>query len=236
MIPGSGQAVEESKESVPHIGTDNLLTLEYYLLQKFILSGVYVVPHYEQHQTSSDTVWDGVIFVKAGPYKGGKFWFFICFPADYPHSWPRVQFHSMVFHPLVNPHDGALDMKLAMGDAKPGESFAMRTVTFIKKIFYCEEYWKVTNSFNVQAGQLYGKSVEEFLKRTRECVDESEKKLYLVNQNSTLRFAEETADHKVILEKARAIEKENIPLSEKCYTFLKWYFGAFSSGLCSTNE
>lgn len=209
MISSSGH--EEGKEtSAPHIGTNNFLTLEYYLLKKFILSGVYVVPHYEHHQTSSDTVWDGVIFVKAGPYRNGKFWFFICFPENYPNSWPRVQFHSMIFHPLINPHDGALDLKLAMADAKPGESLAMRTVTFIKKIFYCEEYLKVTNSFNVQAGQLYGKNAEEFLKKAKESVEESEKKLYLVNQNSTLRFAEEIPEHKVILEKARVIEKENV--------------------------
>jgi len=213
-------AHDESKESaVTHIGTNNLLTLEYYMLKKYILAGVYVVPHYEQHQISSDTVWDGAIFVKAGPYRNGKFWFFICFPEDYPKSWPRVQFHSMIFHPLINPHDGALDMKFAMADAKPGEAVVMRTVAFIKKIFYSEEYWKVTNSYNVQAGQLYLKNADEFLKKTKESVEESEKKLYLVNQNSTLRFAEETSEHKVILEKARAIEKENVILLLKVCRF-----------------
>ena len=95
--------------------------------------------HYEEHQTSSDTIWDGVIFVKAGPYKNGKFWFLICFPSDYPKSWPRVQFHSSIFHPLISPHDGRLDMKLITGDLKVSDSMAMKTITVIKKIFYCEE-------------------------------------------------------------------------------------------------
>ncbi len=104
--------VGEQLQSVPCIDTDSLLMLEYYLLTKFCPSGVYIVPHYEDHITSTDTVWDGVIFVKAGPYKHGKFWFFICFPEDYPKSWPRVQFHSLVYHPLVNPQDGSLDLRV----------------------------------------------------------------------------------------------------------------------------
>ena len=132
-------ASEESKED-NLLETDNLLTLEYYLLQKFRPSGVYIVPHYEENITSSDTVWDGIIFIKAGPYKGGKFWFFISFPEDYPKSLPRVQFHSLVFHPLINAQDGSLDLKMLANSLKGTYSLAMSTVAFSKRIFYTEEY------------------------------------------------------------------------------------------------
>ena len=54
------------------------------------------------------------------------------------------------------------------------------------------------------------KSIDEFEKKTKESVEQSEKKIYQVNQNSTLRFTEETQQHKTILEKAHAIEKENV--------------------------
>ncbi len=204
----------EHFHSTPCIEMDNLLTLEYYLLKKFCPSGIYIVPHLEDRLTSADTVWDGVIFVKAGPYKHGKFYFFICFPEDYPKSWPRVQFHSLVYHPLINPQDGSLDLKMlttAAKTEKPFESLAMKTIAFIKQIFYCEEYWKVLSSHNVQAGQMYIKDRAAFMKEAKASVTEAEKRLYLVHQNSTLRFGEPKPEHETILIKALDIDKENVP-------------------------
>jgi len=192
---------------------ENLLKVEYTLLSKFTPSGIYIVPHYEELINSAATVWDGIIFVRAGPYRNGKFWFFICFPEDYPKSWPRVQFHTTIYHPLINPQDGTLDIKFLQNMSKPEKPFtsiAMLIVTFIKQIFYCEEYWKVINSFNPKAGKTYLKSRTEFVKEAKNCVDEAEKRLYLIHQDSTLRFSEPKPEHDVLANKLHEIDRENV--------------------------
>ena len=219
-------AITELSKSTPSIEMDNLLTLEYYLLKKFSPAGIYIVPHYEEHITSADTVWDGVVFVEAGPYKNGKFWFFICFPEDYPKSWPRVQFHSLVYHPLINPQDGSLDLRMLISTSKGDkqfESLAMKTITFIKQIFYCEEYWKVQSSHNVQAGQMFVKNRSAFLQEAKASVADAEKRLYLVHQNSTLRFGEPKKEHETILEKVLDIDKENVLLSFLSNAYITFY-------------
>ncbi len=90
------------------------------------------------------------------------------------------------------------------------ESLAMRTVTFIKQIFYCEEYWKVQSSHNVLAGQKYVKDKKGFIQEAQASVGDAEKQLFLVHQNSTLRFAESRPEHETILSKALEINQENV--------------------------
>lgn len=94
------------------INREDMLSLEYCLLKKFCPQGIYIVPHYDEDNNSEDSVWDGIIFVRNGPYKNGKFFFFVCFPKDYPQHFLRVQFHSTIQHPLINPQDGLLDLRV----------------------------------------------------------------------------------------------------------------------------
>ena len=46
----------------------NWLETEYKLLRKFHLSGVVVLPHLD-----NISIWDGVLFIRQGLYKGGIF-------------------------------------------------------------------------------------------------------------------------------------------------------------------
>lgn len=94
------------------------------------------------------------------------------------------------------------------------ESLAMKTVTFIKQIFYCEEYWKIQSSHNVLAGQKYVKDKKVFLHDTQASVAEAEKQLFLVHQNSTLRLAEPRPEHETVLAKALEINQENVDSSQ----------------------
>jgi ubiquitin-protein ligase len=49
-------------------------------------------------------VWNGVIFIRSGPYIGGIFKFTVNFPINYPKSRPTVTFllRPKFFHPLID--------------------------------------------------------------------------------------------------------------------------------------
>lgn len=79
------------------------LLLEYKSLQQYSPVGVYMLP-----QLNNIRVWQGVIFVRQGIYKGGVFRFKIEIPENYPNIRPAVFFHTYVFHPLIHPDTGEL--------------------------------------------------------------------------------------------------------------------------------
>ncbi|MEE6500023.1 hypothetical protein FKM82_003668 [Ascaphus truei] len=89
--------------------------LEYSLLAEFTLvvkqklPGVYVQPSYR-----SALMWFGVIFIRHGLYQDGVFKFTVYIPDNYPDGeCPRLVFDIPVFHPLVDPVSGELDVKRA---------------------------------------------------------------------------------------------------------------------------
>ncbi|KAG9474829.1 hypothetical protein GDO78_003344 [Eleutherodactylus coqui] len=89
--------------------------LEYSLLAEFTLvvkqklPGVYVQPSYR-----SALMWFGVIFMRHGLYQDGVFKFTVYIPDNYPDGeCPRLVFDIPVFHPLVDPISGELDVKRA---------------------------------------------------------------------------------------------------------------------------
>ena len=55
-------------------------------------------------------VWHGVIFIRSGIYKGGKFKFLFEFPKDFPKKRPNIRFTQKVYHPLIDTINGALDL------------------------------------------------------------------------------------------------------------------------------
>ncbi|XP_016300573.1 AKT-interacting protein-like [Sinocyclocheilus anshuiensis] len=87
--------------------------LEYSLLAEFTLvikqklPGIYVQPSYR-----SALMWFGVIFIRHGLYQDGVFKFTVYIPDNYPDGdCPRVIFDTPVFHPLVDPVSGELDVR-----------------------------------------------------------------------------------------------------------------------------
>jgi ubiquitin-protein ligase len=80
-----------------------MLQLQYASLRSSCPPGVIVVPSPE-----SPFVWQGVIFVRSGPYAEGVFHFAINFSRAYPSVPPTLTFVTPVFHPFVGPA-GELD-------------------------------------------------------------------------------------------------------------------------------
>jgi ubiquitin-protein ligase len=61
-------------------------------------------------------VWNGHIIINDGLYKDGKFSFNILMPKEYPAKIPEVVFNSEIYHPLINPTTGSLDVEVIIYD------------------------------------------------------------------------------------------------------------------------
>lgn len=121
--------------------------------------------------------WHGCLHVKEGHYAGGVFKFVMNIPIDYPASPPSVYFFNAVFHPLVDPETGRLDISVAFPSWKPGRDYLVLVLAFLKKIFFKREL----NSYLV--------SRSEFESRCEECVSESLRLVYVCHPNSPIPFS-----------------------------------------------
>jgi ubiquitin-protein ligase len=123
--------------------------------------------------------WHGSIHVKDGFYRGGIFKFVINIPVDYPASAPAVYFFNAVFHPLVDPVTGRLDLSIAFPTWKPGRDYIVLVLAFVKKIFFKREL----NNFLVSMPR------SEFESKCEDCVSESLRLVYVCHPNSPIPFS-----------------------------------------------
>ncbi|XP_066439869.1 AKT-interacting protein [Eleutherodactylus coqui] len=135
--------------------------LEYSLLAEFTLvvkqklPGVYVQPSYR-----SALMWFGVIFMRHGLYQDGVFKFTVYIPDNYPDGeCPRLVFDIPVFHPLVDPISGELDVKRAFAKWRRNHNHIWQVLMYARRIFYKID---TTSPLNPEAAVLYEKDVQLF--------------------------------------------------------------------------
>lgn len=150
---------------------------EYERLQSEDLGGIYVTPSYE-----NPFLWFGVIFVRSGMYKDGVFRFTISLPNRFPNdsTVPVVAFQSDVFHPMVNPSDGVLNLSDAFPKWQSGDSHIWQMLKFVQFILQNLDDHTIPSEHvvNNEAYQLLMENRAEFLLRVEQCVDDSQRKLY----------------------------------------------------------
>ncbi|XP_012662308.1 AKT-interacting protein isoform X2 [Otolemur garnettii] len=163
--------------------------LEYSLLAEFTLvvkqklPGVYVQPSYRSalsktrpplnsqhacflsHRCGPDhfyfpTVWFGVIFIRHGLYQDGVFKFTVYIPDNYPDGdCPRLVFDIPVFHPLVDPTSGELDVKRAFAKWRRNHNHIWQVLMYARRVFYKID---TTSPLNPEAAVLYEKDIQLF--------------------------------------------------------------------------
>ena len=86
--------------------------------------------------SKSTLIWFGVIFVHSGYFAGGVFKFRIHIPPDFPNNSaaPKLVFDPPIFHPLVNPNTGELDLTKVYQTWRPHVSKKIKS--FDKKFCY----------------------------------------------------------------------------------------------------
>jgi len=146
------------------------LLAEYNLLQRQRLPGVYVVP-----AASTPLEWFGVLFIRQGYYQEGVFRFTVKIPQQFPDGdCPRVILDSPVFHPLVHPESGELDVRRGFQKWKRNSHHLWHVLLYLRKAFYKID---TAQPVNPEAAVMYEKARDMFTLRVTECVKRSREHL-----------------------------------------------------------
>uniref|UniRef100_A0ABI7VWM2 UBC core domain-containing protein n=1 Tax=Felis catus TaxID=9685 RepID=A0ABI7VWM2_FELCA len=160
------------------------LLAEFTLVVKQKLPGVYVQPSYRSALSKKDsllirsvfgssdrnlglncflffpTVWFGVIFIRHGLYQDGVFKFTVYIPDNYPDGdCPHLVFDIPVFHPLVDPTSGELDVKRAFAKWRRNHNHIWQVLMYARRVFYKID---TASPLNPEAAVLYEKDVQLF--------------------------------------------------------------------------
>ena len=150
--------------------TEGSFYLEYSLLAEFTLvvkqklPGVYVQPSFR-----SPLVWFGVIFIRHGLYQDGIFKFTVYIPDNYPDGdCPRLLFDIPVFHPLVDPTSGELDVQRKFAKWIRNHNRIWQVLMYARRVFY-----KIStkNALNPDAAMLYERDIQLFKGKVAESVN-----------------------------------------------------------------
>ncbi|XP_063710733.1 AKT-interacting protein-like isoform X2 [Symsagittifera roscoffensis] len=140
------------------------LMAEYKLLAKQKLPGVFVVP-----SGRTPLCWNGVIFVRQGLYQGGVFKLAIFIPHDFPDSsCPKLVFDPPVYHPLVNPDTGELDVHRAFSKWRRNVNHIWQVLMYARRVFHKVE---TDSPLNPHAAKLYTTDVDQFKAKVEECIE-----------------------------------------------------------------
>lgn len=172
---------------------DYKVTIEYKHLKSHAPGGVYLVPSHTNLRH-----FFGLIFVRRGPFTNGIFKFQLKLPPQYNDTdmWPKIFFDSRVYNPYVDETSGELDIQSAYPTWDPSRHYLVTVLTYLKKIFYSKNF--ADAKANVAAKQLSETDPEAYRKKVEECVEESQKNVYVNRAGSTARFTEEAVSHRVL--------------------------------------
>lgn len=209
-VPVNTEDSEESRELQ--------IILEYRSLRAFAPSGVYVIP------TIQDLYkWYGLLFIRGGEYQGAVFKFRLEIPKDYPYSSPSVYFLSHVFHPLVCPETGQLNLQPKFHTWTPKKDFIFLVLAYIKTCFHSTEYWKDSKYIkNSNSSTLFETDELQFLREVRTCIMASLDDLQDNNDDFPIRFKPFNSFHKKILDEIKKTDK-NSSIPEQSDAFMKWF-------------
>ncbi|CAK0809534.1 unnamed protein product, partial [Prorocentrum cordatum] len=203
------------------------LLLEYERLKEIQPPGMYVLPSFDSVYS-----WHGTMFVRQGFYRGGVFKFKLEIPENYPDRAPDLFFTSEVFHPIVEPSTGRVDLGVLWPDWPEWEvrrEFASFALPFLHKIMLREEYFvqRERPALNQEALGLFASDRPAFVERARLCANLTAGKTY-VNTNFSLQFTRGPEEaHDEILQMLKPIGNGE-DLEDRKARFFSWFSGQYS--------
>ncbi|KAI5477277.1 hypothetical protein MNV49_006574 [Pseudohyphozyma bogoriensis] len=123
-------------------------------------TGIYVLPD------ASDVFrWHGVLFIHRGYYASSTLRFTITIPPNYP-ALPTVTFSPAVFHPLVDPSSGRVNLRKRFPEWRARVDFLFMVLGFLKSMFkrQCLDSLRPEDCFNKEALNLYRNQTPLFTK------------------------------------------------------------------------
>lgn len=91
---------------------------------------------------------------------------------QFPRRPPKVIFITEIYHPMVSPENGELDLgeEINKNWNYGTEHLIFTVIEHIRLIFIDVKKYEVIDSFNKKAGDLFKSNVDEFFIKVRECV------------------------------------------------------------------
>lgn len=147
------------------------LMAEYKQLEKHKLPGLYVIP-----SAKTPLLWHGVLFIRQGIYQGGIFKFQLQIPESYPDGdCPRLLFEQPIFHPLIDPDSGELDVKRAFQKWRRGINHLHQVLLYARRVFYKID---ITLPSNPEAAVLYEQDLELYKNQVAESIKLCKDRMY----------------------------------------------------------
>lgn len=202
---------------------------EYSLLLKDIPKNFYCLP-----QADNLSTWDLFIIIYSSYYKYGKFKLQICLDEEYPRVVPQVFFLTPIFHPLVNPKTGKLNLGKQLNNWNPSSHYMSLIFLYIKQMFYIQNEYPEEDVENEEAHFLFNNDKEAFLQKVKNCVEESNNTLYNNVNNFMFNF-EQNIERKEILEKMKNISKEQ-NCSKKTEAFIFWFLNEYLNDIAVDSD
>lgn len=188
------------------------LMAEYKLLMQKKVPGCYIMP-----SALSPLIWYGILFIRQGLYQEGVFRFKVTIPDNFPDGdCPNLVFDFPVFHPLVDPTTGELDVKRAFPkwSSKISNNHIWQVLLFARLSFY-----KIDTKlpWNPEAAVLYEEDTELFKQKVADTValsKEKSKEPVKSDDPHTIRYTpwdpniHEEARQKMIKPKSKGSERD----------------------------
>ncbi|KAL4509155.1 hypothetical protein ABPG72_018086 [Tetrahymena utriculariae] len=201
---------------------NHTILFEYKLVQTYGTHiGTYLVPQFDDIN-----VWHGIIFVRNGLYKNGKFKFEMTFPSTFPLEPPQIKFKQHIYHPLIDYETGKLDLKKLFKEWKYGSTHLVYTlINEIKNIFLDISFYQITDSYNQQAALAFTNDIETFVKNIVTSVNSSIQNIFENDAKTSLRFAEYNSVHEKIHKQLSNIASDKkLSFEDKKKRFMKQLF------------
>lgn len=157
--------------SYGQIHLEYILMTEYNSLYKQKLPGIYVIP-----SALSPLIWNGVIFIRQGLYQEAVFRFNLNIPENYPNGeCPRVFFEFPVFHPIVDPKTGELDVVREFKKWRRNANYLWQVLLYVRRIFF-----KIDPKcpLNAEAADMYEHNMDQFKQKVVETIKSCKDVLY----------------------------------------------------------
>jgi ubiquitin-protein ligase len=128
----------------------------------------------------SHSAWNGVIFVRSGFYRDGKFKFTIRL-TSFPLLSPALFFEPTLHHALVNPETGELDVAALL--TEPWNYYSQNMLyglmKDLRRMFTDRRCLACKSSFHPQIARLFESNLHEFIVKAMQSVSESKEQLYV---------------------------------------------------------
>jgi hypothetical protein len=150
-------------------------------------------------------------------------------PDDYPEAPPELRFLSEVYHPIVEPGTGKVDLGAVFPKWTPGRDYASFVLPHLHKALLRREYFagSARQPLNPEARDLFLADPAAFAERAAECASASISKAQDPEPKFSMQFKGPTEAHDEILHALRDIDPAYSVEDQKAM-FVDWFLDTYS--------